>query len=39
MYVRNNNGPDIDPWGTTQLIFLSSELKPLIVTNCVFFLR
>ena len=39
MYIRNNNGPNIDPWGTPQLISLSSELKPLIVTNCVLFLR
>ena len=30
MYIRNNNGPNIDPWGTPQLISLSSELKPLI---------
>ena len=39
MYIRNSNGPNIDPWGTPQLISLSSELKPLIVTNCVLFLR
>ena len=37
--VYKNNGPNIDPWGTPQLISLSSELKPLIVTNCVLFLR
>ena len=38
MYIRNNNGPNIDPWGTPQLISLRSELKPLIVANCVLFL-
>ena len=35
MHIRNNNGPNIDPWGTPQLISLSSELKPLKVTNYV----
>ena len=39
MHIRNNNGPNIEPLGTIQLIYLSSELKPLIVTNCVLFLR
>ena len=39
MYIRNNNDPSIDPWGTPQLISLSSELKPLLVTNFVLFLR
>ena len=39
MYVRNHNGPNIDRWGTPQLISLSSELKPLIVINCVLLLR
>ena len=39
MYIRNSNGPNIDSWGTAQLISLSSELKPLKVTNCVLFLR
>ena len=39
MYIRNSNGPNIDLWGTPQLISLSSELKPLIVTNCILFLR
>ena len=39
MYIRNKNGPNIDHWGTTQSISLSSELKPLIVTNCALFLR
>ena len=39
MYIRNNNGPNIDPWVTLQLIFLSSELKPLILTNYVLLLR
>ena len=39
MYIRNSNGPNIDHWGTPQLIFLSSELKTLKVTNCVLFLR
>ena len=39
MYIRNNNGPYIDPWGTPQLISLSFELKPLIVTKCVLFVR
>ena len=39
IYIRNNNGPNIDPWGTPQLISLHFELKPLIVTNYVLFLR
>ena len=39
MYIRNNNGPNIDPWVILQLIFLSSELKPLILTNYVLLLR
>ena len=39
MYIRNNNGKNIDPWETPQLILLRSELKPLIVKNYVLFLR
>ena len=39
MYMRNNNRPNIDSWGIPQLIYLKSELKRLIVTNCVLFLR
>ena len=39
MYIRNNNDPNIDPWETPQLTYLRSELKSLIVTNCVLFLR
>ena len=39
MYMRNNDRPNIDSWAIPQLIYLRSELKPLIVTNCVLFLR
>ena len=39
MYIRNNNGPNIDPWAAPELISLSSELKQSIVTNCALFLR
>ena len=39
MYIRNNNGPNNDPWGTPRSISLRSEFKPLIVGNCVLFLR
>ena len=39
MYIRNNNGPNIDLWGSPKLISLRSELKPLIVTKYVLFLR
>ena len=39
MYIINNNDPNVDPCGIPQLTSLSSELKPLIVTNCILFLR
>ena len=39
MYIRNKNEPIIDPSGTPQLLSLNSELKLVIVTNCVLFLR
>ena len=39
MHISYNNGPNIDPWGAPQLIYLSSELEPLIVTTYVLFLR
>lgn len=39
MYIRKNYAPDIDTWEIPQLISLRSELKPLIVMNCVLFLR
>ena len=39
MHIRNNNGPNNGPWGTIQSIYLRSELKSLIVTKCVLFLR
>ena len=39
MYIRMNNGPNVDPLGTPQLVCLRSELKPLTVRNCILFLR
>ena len=35
MYIRNNNGPNIDPWGHRSHQAL--KLKPLILINCVVF--
>ena len=37
MYIRNNNGQNINPWETAQLFSLNCELKPLIVTNRALF--
>ena len=31
-YLQNSNGPSTDPWGTPQVIFLSSDLTPSIIT-------
>ena len=35
MYNRNNNGPNIDPWGTPHVILFTGDDTPLYVTNCL----
>ena len=37
MYIRNNDAPNADPWGTPQLTSLSSELKLLSDKLCSVF--
>ena len=32
MYIRKNNGPDIEPWGTPASILAHEEYFPFITT-------
>ena len=34
MYIMNNKGPSIEPWGTPVVILPSSEGAPLYITYC-----
>lgn len=38
-YIKNNKGPNIEPWGTPQLIFWFGDLLPSISTYCCRFDR
>ena len=39
MYIKNNNGPKIDPCGTQHLTLLEAEDTPSYVTNCFLLAR
>ena len=35
MYIRNNKGPNTDPWGTPWLRVIKFDLNPKIETYCL----
>ena len=37
IYIRNNRGPNIEPWGTPNTILESSDCLLLTVVNCCLF--
>ena len=39
IYIKNNNGPSMDPWGTRALISDKSDTYPFNKTLCFLFLR
>ena len=38
-YIKNNEGPSIDPWGTLQVIFAKFMFLLLKDRNCLRFVR
>ena len=39
IYIKNNNGPKIDPWGTPEEIGMVPEMLPFTKTLCFLLLR
>ena len=39
IYIMNNKGPNIEPWGTPFVISASKDLALLICTNCFVFVK